>query len=111
MPWNRTRADRERDTKTYGSAEYRRNRAIARRRAGGRCEQCGHRHATLQCDHITPVTQGGTHNPDNLRMLCAGDGTCKCHEKKTATEGGGFRRGGGDRRAARDPEPRPRTSW
>lgn len=106
MPWRKTAADRRRDARIYGDPEYIRNRAAAKRRAAGRCEQCRHPHSRLQCDHVIPVTQGGTHKLDNLRMLCAGQGTCKCHEKKTAREGGGYRA-----RNTPDPDPRPRTAW
>lgn len=106
MPgWEKTREDRQRDAKVYGSPEYKRNREAARRRAGGRCEGCGHRHL-LECDHIIPTTQGGTHALANLRMLCKGPGTCQCHDRKTATEGGRRRS-----RGSSDPAPRPRTAW
>lgn len=106
MPWRKTRADRQRDAKTYGSPEYQRNKAAAQRRAAGRCEQCRHRHPT-QCDHVIPVSQGGSHTVANLQMLCHGPGTCQCHERKTAGEGGGYRQP----REQRDPQPRPRTQW
>lgn len=109
MPWRNTPDARRRSDATYNDPEYRRNRAIARRRANGRCEGCGHPHARLQCDHDTPVSQGGTHHADNLRMKCAGPGTCRCHEKKTAQEGGGYRRRG--RVAAEDPPVQARTVW
>lgn len=109
MPWQKTRADRERDKSAYGSPEYKRNRAAARRRANGRCEECGHPHSHLQCDHITPLSQHGTHHLDNLRMLCSGEGSCQCHDKKTATEGGGYRRKG--RAKAEDPPLQGRTRW
>lgn len=109
MPWDNSPAKRQQDAKTYSDPVYRRNRAVAVRRAAGRCEKCGHRHKT-QCDHVIPVSQGGTHSADNLQMLCSGDGTCKCHEAKTAQEGGGFRRDGGSR-TPRDPKPTPRTRW
>lgn len=105
MPWQKTPADREHDTRTYGNPEYRRNREIARRRAGGRCEDCGHPHPHLECDHIIPVSQGGTHNHGNLRMLCKGPASCQCHERKTAQEGGGYRK------PPADPAPRPNTQW
>ena len=97
--WSKTPGDRARDQAIYGDPEYQRNRAIVRDRACGRCQQCG-RQARLQVDHITPVTQGGTHDITNLQALCEG-----CHRRKTATEGG--------RRPAAppDPPPRPRTSW
>lgn len=112
MPWDKTREDRQRDAKVYGSPEYKRNRAAARRRAGGRCEQCHHRHPKLQCDHITPTTKGGTHNLENLQILCAGDGSCKCHERKTAQEGGGFRQAGNrGNTTEKDPPLQARTKW
>jgi len=114
MPWSNDRESRRRSDATYSTPEYRRARDAARRRADGRCEGCDHRHARLQCDHIIPRSQGGGHASENLRMLCAGEGSCKCHEHKTAQEGGGFRsnpgsRGGGT--PARDPEHTPRTQW
>lgn len=108
MPWDSSPEKRRRDSQVYGDPEYKRNRAVRKRQAGGRCEQCRHPHGRLQCDHAIPVTQGGTHALANLRMLCAGQGTCRCHEKKTAQEGGGYRSGNA---AEGDPEPRPRTAW
>ena len=114
MAWRKTPADRQRDAQVYGSAEYKRNRAAARRRANGHCEGCHCRHDRLQCDHITPVTKGGTHHLDNLRMLCTGDGTCRCHEHKTATEGGGYRQQGHPGRGSKsepDPPLQGRTKW
>lgn len=110
MPWDNSPEKRRQDAAFYSDPTYRRNRAIVKRRANGRCEECGHRHDRLQCDHAIPHTKGGSHGVENLRMLCAGDGSCKCHERKTAGEGGGFRSNPG-RRAARDPKPSPRTKW
>lgn len=111
MPWDKTRADRARDAKVYGDPEYKRNKAIVRRRSGGRCEvtengrPCGSRDR-VQCDHIKPVSRGGTHHLDNLRDICR-----RHHAQKTAQEGGGYRKTG--RRAARaeDPVLAPRTKW
>ena len=108
MPWTKTPEDRRRDNAVYGSAEYRKNRAIARRRAGGVCEQCQHRHPKLQCDHIIPKSQGGGNALSNLRMLCVGEGSCKCHEAKSLTESSGYRKSG---RKNTDPPCRPRTQW
>lgn len=115
MPWDNSPEKRRRDARVYQDPEYVRNRELARQRAGGRCEcqgdcgrhqgPCGRRDRRLQCDHDTPVSRGGGHELANLRMLGAGDGTCKCHERKTAQEGGGFRNPKGD------PEPSPRTAW
>lgn len=115
MAWKKTPEDRKAEDAFYNDPVYRRNKAIAKRQAGGRCQECGHRHDRLECDHIIPRTKGGTHAIDNLRMLCKGDGTCRCHETKTAQEGGGFRQpagpGADGSRAPRDPRPRPRTKW
>lgn len=105
MPWSNSPADRARQAATYGP-EFRAARAQARRRAGGRCEQCHHAHPRLQCDHIVNTASTGRpdHSLGNLQMLCAGAGSCKCHERKTAAEGNGFRR-------RPDPAPQPRTKW
>jgi len=108
MPWaDKTPEDQRRDTEVYRDPEYKRNREAVKRRAGGRCEECCHRHGRLQCDHIIPVSRGGTHDLANLRMVCAGPGSCRCHEKKTAGEGGGYR----STRRVVDPPCTPRTSW
>lgn len=106
MTWRKTAADRQRDAKVYGSPEYKRNREAARRRANGHCEQCGCRHARLQCDHITPKSDGGTNSPGNLQMLCTGPGTCRCHEKKTYQQRTATRRA-----TPIDPVLKTRTNW
>jgi hypothetical protein len=108
MPWDNSPDARRRSDATYGP-EYRRNRDTARRRAAGRCEGCHHRHTRLQCDHIRNNAAGSTpdHSLGNLQMLCTGPGSCQCHEKKTATEGGGYRAP----KAAADPECTPKTVW
>jgi 5-methylcytosine-specific restriction endonuclease McrA len=106
--WQKTAADRERDKEVYGDPEYRRNRPAAWKRAGGRCElledghRCGSR-KRCQVDHITPVSQGGTHHLGNLRVLCGFH-----HAAKTAQEGGGYRR---HRSPAGDPSLQVRTKW
>jgi hypothetical protein len=106
MPWPTDPEKRQRDARVY-NAEYRRNREAAKRRAGGRCEQCHHKHPRLQCDHIRNVGNGPPdHSLGNLAMLCVGHGSCKCHERKTAQEGGGYRAGGRE-----DPPVQARTQW
>jgi 5-methylcytosine-specific restriction endonuclease McrA len=104
MPWDKSPEDRRRDTAVYGHPEYRRNRAAALRRAGGRCELCGRRDKPLQTDHVIPVTEGGTHVLTNLQVLCSGPGSC--HAAKSGREG---RRASA--KGSADPEPRPRTAW
>lgn len=113
MPgWTKTRADRERDARIYGDPAYKRNRSLAITRAGGRCEQlldgrrCGSRDR-VSVDHITPVSQGGTHSLGNLRVLCTA-----CHKAKTAQEGGGYRNPANrGNQAAADPPLQQRTRW
>ncbi|HEY6278993.1 MAG TPA: hypothetical protein VIX86_21995 [Streptosporangiaceae bacterium] len=106
MPWRNDPDARARSAATYGSPAYRQARDRARRRAGGRCEGCGHKHTRLQCDHIRNTGTGPPdHSLANLQMLCMGEGSCRCHERKTATEGGGFRK------TAADPAVQPRTTW
>jgi hypothetical protein len=113
MPWENTPEKRRHDAQTYGSAEYRRNRELAMRRAGGACEEivngrpCRSRDR-VSCDHDTPVSQGGTHHLDNLVIRCFTH-----HARKTAQEGKGYRAGNG--RGSRQPPPDPplatRTKW
>jgi 5-methylcytosine-specific restriction enzyme A len=104
MPWDNSPEKRRRDAEVYGDPEYKRNRAIVRRRSGGRCEliEAGRRCSSrdrVQTDHIVPVSQGGTHALSNLRDLCK-----RHHAAKTAQEGAGYR-------AKSDPELQPRTAW
>jgi len=108
VPWRNTPEKRRRDALVYGDPEYVRNRRITMQQAAGRCSDCNHRHSRLQCDHIIPVTQGGGPELANLTARCAGPGSCRCHERKTAQEGGGFRAA---RAAEADPDPVSRTRW
>jgi 5-methylcytosine-specific restriction endonuclease McrA len=109
LAWKKTAAEREADDAFYGDPEYKKNKKIVRRRSGGRCEvvkngrMCGSRDR-VQCDHIIPRVQGGTHNLDNLRDACFA-----CHSRKTAQEGKGFRKGGPKR--SEDPPLQGRTKW
>ncbi|WP_367403379.1 HNH endonuclease [Corynebacterium sp. CTNIH2] len=50
-----------------------------RNRDNHTCQQCGK--PGHEVDHITPISQGGTHNPNNLRVLCH-----QCHTNKTTQE-------------------------
>lgn len=106
MPWDNSPEKRQQDAKTYGDPLYRANRELARNRANGACEQCRHRHPKLECDHIIPKSQGGGNQLANLQMLCAGDGSCKCHEAKTYEQ-----RGNSRSRQSADPEPTPDVWW
>lgn len=104
MPWDHSPQARAREGKTYQDPEYQRNRKVALRRAAGTCQQCRHKHTSLEVDHINGATAG--HNLANLQVLCRGQGTCDCHGSKTGIEGAA------SRKAQRtDPTPTPKTRW
>lgn len=76
----------------YRDPGYHRERAAARRRAGGVCEGCSRTDLPLECDHIIPLSTARStdeikrlNHRDNLRMLCSGPGSC--HERKTLRRG------------------------
>lgn len=110
MPgWQNDPETRRQADAFYSDPEYKRNRPLAWRRAGGRCElvtdgkRCGSRDR-CQVDHIINRMAGGTHHLDNLRVLCRFH-----HNAKTAQEGGGYRRNRG--RPKDDPVLQVRTQW
>lgn len=41
------------------------------------CQYCGERGKKLECDHVIPVSRGGTHDLDNLKTACF-----KCNRSK-----------------------------
>lgn len=52
------------------------------RRDGHQCQECGAQVGkSAPVDHLVPVFEGGTDDPDNLRTLCG-----PCHDRKTQTE-------------------------
>lgn len=49
---------------------------------GGRCVACGQTELSLlEVDHIIPLSNGGTHHPSNLQLLCS-----FCHAEKTRSD-------------------------
>jgi 5-methylcytosine-specific restriction protein A len=79
--------------KGRGGRPWRRKRLDVFARDLYTCKHCGRTFPPerLACDHITPQSQGGTDEPDNLQTLCDGPGSC--HEAKTKTEMGAQREG------------------
>lgn len=73
----------------YKTARWQRLRkmALARDPLCVICLAHGHTEASTHVDHIVALKDGGTHSMDNLQGLCA-----SCHNRKTATEDGGFGR-------------------
>ena len=65
--------------RAYDDAEYRRNRALIRKQQRY-CVWCGTAGTTnnrLYVDHIVPVSKGGSHKLENLRVLCQ-----NCHKTR-----------------------------
>jgi 5-methylcytosine-specific restriction endonuclease McrA len=91
-----TRPPRETYAKPQGwtttkAANMRRDRRI--------CQSCGAK--ATEIDHIVPVSQGGSHEPDNLRAICR-----DCHRRKTHAETvAGVRRFHGTRKRPTAPHP------
>ncbi len=66
----------------YGSTWRKLRKLIAAERAAI-CARCGRADisARMHLDHIRPMSQGGSNDPDNLQWLCA-----SCHSRKTISE-------------------------
>jgi 5-methylcytosine-specific restriction enzyme A len=67
----------------YRDPEYARNRRLAYRRDGGRCVRCATPVGDGQwvCDHILPLSDGGTNDLPNLQTLCS-----DCNKTKTRAD-------------------------
>ena len=66
-----------------------RDRCIADHPLCQRCEDQGRITSAKEVHHITPLSRGGTHDPENLMSLCT-----SCHSEITAREGGRWKKGG-----------------
>lgn len=60
-------------------AEWRVVRSRIFKRDDYTCGYCGERGGRLECDHIIPVSRGGSHDDNNLRTACF-----KCNRSKHA---------------------------
>jgi 5-methylcytosine-specific restriction protein A len=89
MPWNNDR------TRYPADWANRRREVIAR--ASGQCEEPGCISAGTEVDHIKNIANGGTHDLNNLRLLCS-----PCHKQKTVLEAAAGR----SRHAAQGYHPR-----
>lgn len=45
-------------------------RAFVFQRDGYACGYCGERGGRLECDHVVPVSRGGSNNTENLKAAC-----------------------------------------
>ena len=68
----------------YRDPSYHKHRAQRYKAAEGRCEACGIAVAKgeFECDHVVPLSRGGTNAVENLRILCV-----NCHSQKTQHDG------------------------
>ena len=74
---------RSRHERGYGTA-WDKLRKQAMTRDDWLCQPClrkGRATPATECDHITPKSQGGTDDLDNLQAICT-----DCHKAKTAQE-------------------------
>tara|TARA_R100000773_G_C4216506_1_gene115133 strand:- start:102 stop:443 length:342 start_codon:yes stop_codon:yes gene_type:complete len=65
--------------RAYNDPEYRRNKILIKK-AQRNCVLCGTQGNAankLTVDHIIPISKGGNHHINNLRVLCA-----NCHKKR-----------------------------
>lgn len=69
--------------KQYKDPAYQKNKRHRFERVHGRCEFCKIvlQPGTWECDHLIPISKGGTNDITNLRILCK-----PCHKAKTAED-------------------------
>lgn len=70
-----------------GGRPWRRTVERIKARAHGLCEPCGREgnvHIGHECDHVIPLSQGGTDDDSNLQWICR-----TAHAAKTARESHG----------------------
>lgn len=70
-----------RTTPTYYPSDWQARRLRVFRRDHFRCVYCGKYGGELHCDHIIPVSEGGSHEECNLRTVCAEDHLARHPEK------------------------------
>tara|TARA_R100000805_G_scaffold18092_1_gene21945 strand:- start:108 stop:452 length:345 start_codon:yes stop_codon:yes gene_type:complete len=78
-PKKKYKDTRNRGRRPYDDTEYRRNRAKIRKmqRYCVWCGSAGTSNNKLQVDHIIPISRNGTHDLENLRILCQ-----NCHKSR-----------------------------
>lgn len=66
-------ADRQRPENPYGRpslTEWKALRDTVFARDNHTCRYCGAHGVSLQCDHVTPISRGGSNDLDNLATAC-----------------------------------------
>lgn len=83
-PKHNPSSDAERYGQGRGGRPWRRLRDRVMERDGHLCQPCQRRGVltlATECDHIVPVSKGGTDAETNLEAICGA-----CHRAKSATE-------------------------
>jgi 5-methylcytosine-specific restriction endonuclease McrA len=85
-PWEGSRR-RERLEKPSGHRQQKLRRFVLHR-DDFRCHVCREQFAPAQLvnDHVVPVSEGGADDVGNMAPCCTGEGTNRCHDKKSADE-------------------------
>ena len=79
----RARVQKWRDLLDIPAVEWIALSAAIKQRDGYRCTYCGSTDEPLHCDHIVPLSQGGTSDPDNLTTACR---SCNCGKSGRTVE-------------------------
>jgi 5-methylcytosine-specific restriction protein A len=77
--------------KEQGGRPWRRLVEAVKRRDQWTCQSCGRITEDGECDHIVPISLGGSDDMSNLQWLCKEP----CHREKTAREAKAAQRGAG----------------
>ena len=82
--WTRWEHSKKSTTERGYGHEWEKIKQVIKRRDLGMCQECrrnGRAVPGREVDHITPKSQGGTDDHDNLELLCKA-----CHKAKTDSE-------------------------
>jgi hypothetical protein len=81
IDWKKRQPNRERESFVLPlrpcAEVWRKIRAVIFERDDYTCQYCGERGKKLECDHVIPVSRGGSHTDDNLVTACF-----KCNRSK-----------------------------
>lgn len=79
----RSRVQKWRDRLDVSSSEWIGLSMFVRERDDFTCQYCGSTDGPMHCDHVIPLSQGGTSDPDNLVTACR---ACNCGKSGRTVE-------------------------